>query len=85
MSSSGQSIDHIIFKCSVFSSYPSPSTESGSSSSSSSRGDRGGNRGGDGTEADMMILREELRSTILRLCLLDAQLPRLPEGLCNSF
>jgi hypothetical protein len=28
----------------------------------------------------MLILREELRSAILRLCLLDAQLPRLPEG-----
>lgn len=52
----------------------------GGSSSSS-----GYNDGGGGTEADMVILREELRSAILRLCLLDAQLPRLPEGTVRAY
>ena len=28
----------------------------------------------------MQVLQEELRSTVLRIGLLDAQLPKLPEG-----
>ncbi len=33
----------------------------------------------------MQVLQEELRSTVLRIGLLDAQLPKLPEGIILAY
>lgn len=67
---SGKAMDHISIKCSYANPY----------SSNTVYIDRGAEQIRLTSEPDMSIVYEELRSCILRIGLLDSQLPKLPEG-----
>ena len=71
-SESGKPIDHISIKCAYTATNAHPTN--------AIYIDRPEDYHKAANELDMSTVYEELRSSILRIGLLDAQLPRLPEG-----
>ena len=77
LSDSGTPVDHISFKCKAMLSKKGFHDASGDEMQwyDPSRSD---------TDTAMSTVQEELRSCILKVGLLDTQLPKLPEGLYSS-